>query len=91
MLRACLQEMAKYPTSKEARLQKPQGNVAIRLTLSRDGTVTAVSVEKSAGSIILDQAALATARRAQCGAFPDGTWVGASEHVFTAIIEFVSQ
>jgi len=68
---ACLQAKAKYPTSKEARLQNPHGTVGVQVTLS-GSTITAVTITASSGSALLDQAAKSGILSSDCGALAAG-------------------
>jgi protein TonB len=84
-LRACLRASARYPTSKEARLQHPEGSVGIALSITAGGQVSSVSVVSSSGSSILDQAALSSARQSNCGHLLGGSaWQGTATLVFNS-------
>jgi TonB family protein len=71
LFNACLQAKAKYPTSKEARLQNPHGTVGVQVTLS-GSTITSVTIVSSSGSPLLDQAAKAGILSSDCGALASG-------------------
>lgn len=60
---AQLERFRRYPHA--ARARRHEGVVQVRVTLSRDGHLLALSVEKSSGYAMLDQAALDTFRRAE--------------------------
>ncbi|MDO5706340.1 MAG: TonB family protein, partial [Paracoccus sp. (in: a-proteobacteria)] len=67
-IRACISRRASPP-----RGIRSSGRVTLALTVSRDGTIRAVSVAGSSGHPSLDQAALAAAQRAgRCPAAPAG-------------------
>lgn len=68
---ACLQAKAKYPTSKEARLQNPHGTVGVLVKLS-GAVITAVTITESSGSGLLDQAARAGILSSDCGGLAAG-------------------
>jgi len=80
--------VTRYPTSREARSQRPAGTVQVGIELSRDGKLRDVKVEKSAESIILDQAALATVRQGSYPAFPANAWPGQASWRFSISLEY---
>jgi TonB family protein len=69
-LRTYLEGIKRYPTSREARSQRPQGKVRVWLELARDGHLRDAGVEQSSGSMILDGAAMSTVRRGNYPAIP---------------------
>ena len=87
-LRAYLDSIKRYPTSKEARLLHPQGAVGVRFVLDRNGEVSDVVVARTSNSLILDQEAWATVRGGTFKKIPETAWVGESRHVFTVTIQF---
>ncbi len=64
--RTCLQKHARYPSSREARKQKPHGMVVVKVSIS-NGTITGVEIAKSSGSPILDEAAKTSVMNSGCG------------------------
>jgi len=70
--RACLQKNAHYPSSREARKQRPHGTVQVTVSLS-GGAITGVEIAKSSGSPILDEAAKASVMSSGCGALGGGS------------------
>jgi protein TonB len=87
-LRAYLESIKRYPTSREARLQHPQGRVRLWLEVARDGTLRAAGIDESSGSMILDGAAVATVRQGRYPAFPAEAWRGAEMHRFAVTLEY---
>ena len=69
--RACLQSRARYPTSKEARLQNPHGGVGVSVSLA-GSSITGVSITASSGSSLLDQAARSSILSSGCGSLAGG-------------------
>ena len=59
---AKLRRSLRYPS--EARRKRIRGEVHVRFTVSRSGGVGSIRVARSSGSSLLDNAALATVRRA---------------------------
>jgi periplasmic protein TonB len=62
ILAAHVQSYQRYPAL--ARNRHEEGLVELRVTIRRNGTIVAISVEHSSGSDILDREALATLKRA---------------------------
>jgi protein TonB len=88
-VRSTLNANKRYPTGREASLQRPTGKVKIAFVLARNGSLVEASVEESSNSIILDNAALATVRRTNYAPWPDGSWPSQSQHKFTVSLDFV--
>lgn len=88
-VRSILNANKRYPTGREASMQRPSGKVKIGFVLARNGNLLEASVEESSNSIILDNAALATVRRTPYAPWPDGTWPNQSQHKFTVSLDFV--
>lgn len=87
-LRAYLEQQKRYPTSREARLQRPAGEVRVWLDVARDGSLHNAGIERGSGSMILDNAALSTVRRGRLPAFPADAWPGAASHRFTVTLDY---
>ena len=87
-LRAYLEKIKRYPTSREARLTRPQGAVRVWLEISRSGQVLGVGVMSSSGSNLLDGEALKTLKNGFYPAFPDEAYVGESAHKFSATLSY---
>lgn len=88
-IRALLNANKRYPTGREASLQRPAGQVKIGFVLSRNGSLIEAAVEESSQSNILDSAGLATVRRTTYAAWPDGSWPSESQHKFSVSLDFV--
>ena len=88
-VRNTLNANKRYPTGREASLQRPSGKVKIGFVLLRNGSLVEASVEESSNSIILDNAALTTVRRTTYSPWPDGSWPSQSQHKFTDSLEFI--
>ncbi len=87
-LRTYIGGIKRYPTSREARQQRPAGTVKLWLEISRDGRFKDAGVEQSSNSLILDQAALSTVRQGNYPAFPAEAWAGQPSHRFTFSLEY---
>lgn len=88
-VRAHLNSIKRYPTGREASLQRPQGKVKVWFVLNRDGTLVEQGIEESSNSMLLDEAARKTINRATFSAFPESSWAGEATHRFSAELEFI--
>lgn len=88
-IRATLNANKRYPTGREASLQRPAGKVKVWFVLNRQGTLQEAGVDESSNSIILDNAALATVRRTTYTPWPESTWPNLAQHKFTVTLDFV--
>jgi protein TonB len=88
-IRATLNSNKRYPTGREASLQRPAGKVKLWFVLNRNGSLQEAGIDESSNSIILDNAALATVRRTTYLAWPEGSWPAQSQHKFTVTLDFV--
>jgi len=88
-VKAHLQASKRYPTGREASLQRPAGTAVIWFMVRRSGELAGAGVDISAGSMLLDNAALATVRRSSYPAFPDEVWPGKEQQRFTVELDFV--
>ena len=88
-VRATLNANKRYPTGREASLQRPAGKVKVWFVLMRNGALQEAGIEESSNSIILDNAALATVRRTSYSPWPEGSWSSEAQHKFTVTLDFV--
>ena len=88
-VRATLNANKRYPTGREASLQRPAGKVKVWFVLMRNGALHEAGIEESSNSIILDNAALATVRRTSYSPWPEGSWSSEAQHKFTVTLDFV--
>jgi protein TonB len=89
-LRSYIRSITEYPTSGDARRLRPEGASVVRFTLTREGGVKGVEIERGSGSPILDKQALSIVRGGQYFVWPADAWPGSSEHVFTVTVQFTS-
>ena len=85
--RAYLNSIKRYPTGRDASIQRPEGKVRIWFVLRRDGSLVDAGVEDSSNSILLDNAGLATIKRGNLPAF-DSAFSGEQEHRFKVDLDF---
>jgi protein TonB len=88
-IRAMLNASKRYPTGREVSLQRPMGKVVVWFVLTRSGALKDTGVEESSNSMVLDNAALSTIRRATFPKFPDAAWPGSDTHRFTVTVDFI--
>lgn len=88
-VRAQLEAAKRYPTGREASTLRPRGKSRVWFVLPRTGgEATDAGVDDSSGSILLDNAALATVRRGRFPVFPEDAWPGKATHRFTAELDY---
>jgi protein TonB len=87
-IRAYLESLKHYPTSKEARLQRPRGTVEVWFVIDRSGGVKDAGIETSSGSLILDGAALSLVRGSTYPAFPADAFKSEANHRFTVHLNY---
>jgi TonB family protein len=88
-VRSYLASAKRYPTGREASLQRPAGKAKIWFVLARSGSLLEAGVELSSGSMLLDSTALSNVRRANYTAFPEGSWIGQTQHRFSVELDFI--
>ena len=88
-VRTTLNANKRYPTGREASLQRPSGKVKLWFVLARSGALQDAGIDESSNSIILDNAALSTLRRTTYAPWPEGSWASQSQHKFTVTLDFI--
>jgi protein TonB len=88
-VRTLLNANKRYPTGREASLQRPSGKAMVWFVLNRNGTLQEAGIEDTSNSILLDNAALSTVRRTNYTPWPEGSWPGQAQHRFTVTLDFV--
>lgn len=83
-IQRCMARAKRYPPA--ANKDRLKGTAVVQFTVSRNGSVSNVRLTKSAGSPILDKAAIATPLRARCPGIP--AEVGRNSWQFTVPINF---
>lgn len=87
-LRAYLERIKRYPSSREARQTRPRGVVRVWLDLDRSGRLLDSGVLDSSGSNLLDGEALRTIRGGSYPSFSDDEYQGESRRRFTASLSY---
>ncbi len=87
-VRDYLKSIKRYPTGREASLQRPAGVVEVWFVLARSGELLDMGIATSSGSMLLDAAARSTVRRGEYPPFPPEAWDGKAQHRFTVELDF---
>ncbi len=87
-LRAYLEKIKRYPTSREARLTRPQGAVRVWLEIARSGQFLGAGIMNSSGSNLLDGEALKTLKTGTYPPIPEEAFVGEGSHKFSATLSY---
>jgi protein TonB len=87
-LLAYLEKIKRYPTSREARLSRPQGTVVVWLELDRQGTLKSTGLMESSGSNLLDGEALKTVKSGVFPAMSDDVFVQQASHRFIVHLKY---
>jgi protein TonB len=88
-LRAYLNQIKRYPTSREARQLRPTGTVKAWVEIDRAGQFLGAGIDTSSGSPILDNEALRTVRNGHYPSFPAEGYPGQTFHRFVVPIEYL--
>jgi protein TonB len=88
-VRAYMNVIKRYPTGREASIQRPRGKARVWFVLGRDGRLVDAGIDESSDSLLLDRTALATVQRGGFPAFPETAWSGQNSRRFTVELEFV--
>lgn len=84
-LRADLERYKKYPSGREASLQRPEGDVVVWLLVDRSGNVVDSGIETKAKNMLLNKAAQSSLRRLEkVTPFPQEAFGGKDRYRFTA-------
>ena len=87
-LKAYLEKIKKYPSSREARLSRPQGTVTLSLLITRSGQLLEVRVLTTSHSNILDSEAVKSIKTANLPAFPKEAFMGEDSHEFSVNMNY---
>ena len=88
-VRGYLHSIKRYPTGREASMQRPRGKARIWFVLGRDGRLLDCGIDESSDSLLLDRTAMQTVQRGGFPAFPEAAWSGHDSHRFTVELEFI--
>ena len=83
-----LGKASRYPSSREASLDRPSGTAKVWVEVQRSGKVVGHGLESPSGSKLLDQAAINLATRAKYAPLPADAWTGEAKHRFVVSYAF---
>jgi len=87
-IRFLIEGSKRYPTGREASLQKPQGVVVACVTLQRDGNLQEMKIQKSSTYPILDNAAKRLLANLQYPPMPQDIFSGHASHSFCVNLDY---
>ncbi|MBN3136237.1 energy transducer TonB [Pectobacterium punjabense] len=91
-LRAQLEQIKRYPTGRQASLERPEGRVEVWLEVDRTGRVISSGINSKAPSMLLNRAAQASLQSIkQVQAFPADAFAGQSTKRFLATFDYQAQ
>ncbi|GLW36479.1 biopolymer transporter TonB [Pectobacterium carotovorum subsp. carotovorum] len=91
-LRAQLEQTKRYPTGRQASLERPEGRVEVWLEVDRAGRVIDSGISSKARSMLLNRAAQASLQNIkQVRAFPADAFAGQSTKRFLATFDYQAQ
>lgn len=89
VLRRELEQRKRYPSGRQASLERPQGNVEVWLEVDRNGRVLASGIASKAPSMLLNRAALSSLQSiSQLKPFPEEAFAGQRSKKFTATFNY---
>jgi len=88
VIRSLIEASKRYPTGREASLQKPQGVVVACVVLKRDGGLEEMKVQKSSTYPILDNAAKRLLANLQYPPMPPDIFPGQASHSFCVNLDY---
>lgn len=88
-LRRELEQRKRYPSGRQASLERPQGNVEVWLEVDRSGRVLSSGIASKAPSMLLNRAALSSLQSIrQLKPFPEDAFTGQRSKKFTATFNY---
>ncbi|AIA69821.1 TonB-like protein [Pectobacterium atrosepticum SCRI1043] len=91
-LRAQLEQTKRYPTGRQASLERPEGRVEVWLEVDRTGRVINSGINSKAPNMLLNRAAQASLQSIkQVRAFPADAFAGQSTKRFLATFDYQAQ
>lgn len=88
-LRRELEQIKRYPSGRQASLERPQGNVEVWLEVDRSGRVLSSGIANKAANMLLNRAAISSLQSiSQVKAFPSEVFAGQTTRRFTATFNY---
>lgn len=90
-VRSAVEQQKRYPTGREASLERPEGNVEVWLEVDRSGRVIDAGVLSKSKSMLLNRAALSSLKNIkQVEPFPADAFAGESQKRFVATLNYTA-
>ncbi|MGB8667941.1 MAG: energy transducer TonB [Serratia inhibens] len=88
-LRRELEQRKRYPSGRQASLERPQGNVEVWLEVDRSGRVLSSGIANKAASMLLNRAAMSSLQSiSQVKPFPSDAFAGQTTKRFSATFNY---
>ena len=88
-LRRELEQRKRYPSGRQASLERPQGNVEVWLEVDRSGRVLSSGIANKAASMLLNRAAMSSLQSiSSVKLFPSEAFAGQTTKRFTATFNY---
>lgn len=88
-LRRELEQCKRYPSGRQASLERPQGNVEVWLEVDRSGRVVSSGIANKAASMLLNRAAMSSLQSiSSVKPFPSEAFAGQTTKRFTATFNY---
>lgn len=88
-VRSAVEAQKRYPTGREASLERPEGSVEVWLEVDRSGKVLSSGISNKAKSMLLNRAATNSLQSIQkISPFPADAFVGSNTKKFTATLNY---
>lgn len=87
-IKSLLEKKKAYPTSRQASIERPEGDVEICMSLNRKGELITSDLVSRSGSIILDRSAQRLVSSLSYPAFPVGAFGEDSKRSFCVVLEY---
>ncbi|WP_151777429.1 energy transducer TonB [Acinetobacter brisouii] len=88
-VRGAVEAQKRYPTGREASLERPEGSVEVWLEVDRSGKVLSSGISNKAKSMLLNRAATNSLQSIQkISPFPADAFVGSNTKKFTATLNY---
>ena len=90
-IRAAVEAQKRYPTGREASLDRPEGSVEVWLEVTRNGDVLNSGISKKSNNMLLNRAALSSLQNIKkVEQFPDNTFDGENQKKFIATLNYTA-
>lgn len=90
-VRAAVEQQKRYPSGREASLERPEGNVEVWLQVDRSGQVLDSGIASKSKSMLLNRAALSSLQAIKhVEPFPTDAFAGESQKKFVATLNYTA-